>query len=296
MVESTGVPDEALRDGFPGQRLVVLATSTVRAALTRPVTNRLLVTDAGFFPHAARHGRSRPRGARENILLICTNGSGWVQLPETTTSIHRGDAVLISAQTPHEYAASATDPWTLWWLHFLGADASELVRTARAAAGGPISHLLDPAPLSSLVSQAIDGLDMATAGGLIRASGAAWNALAQLVATGRRTTGTQLSPVEQAVAHLRATVPQRTSVEALASMVGLSSSHFAALFQEQVGIAPLRYQNELRMARARELLDSTDLPVAVIAKECGYHDPLYFSRQFSKVHHQSPTAYRTRTR
>lgn len=293
MDESTmDLAHDSLRDGFAGQRMLTLPRPAVRAALQRPVTSRLLVTDAGFFPHAARHGRSRPQGAGQHIVLICTDGFGWCRIPEAKLSLQRGDAVVIPAAVAHEYGASEERPWTLWWLHVVGADAPELVRAARAAARGPVSHLRDPAPFAGLVSQAIDALDLGTAGGLVRASGAAWNLLAQLIATGRRTRGASRNPIEQATDHLRATSPNRTPIATLASMAGLSTSQFTALFKQQMGVPPLRYQSDLRMAKARELLDSTDLPVAVVAVECGYDDPLYFSRQFTRTHQQSPTAYR----
>lgn len=284
----------AIPDGFVGQRMVVLPRAAVRAALTRPVTDRLLVTDAGVFPHAARHGRERPKGAAEHILVVCTDGEGTVGLDGGTHQLRKGDAAVIPAFAPHSYAASARDPWTLWWFHFVGTAAGDLVRTARIAAAGPVSHLRSGAPIASLVSQAIDGLDANTTGGLVAASGAAFHALTLIIATGRRSAGPSLSPVERALQHLRDTTPQRTSVEGLAAMVGLSPSQFGSLFRAQVGMPPLRYQRELRMARARELLDSTTLPVTSIAAECGYEDPLYFSRQFTATHGMSPKAYRSR--
>lgn len=294
MDEAATIGPDALAEGFAGQRMVVVARPVVRAALARPVTRRLLVTDAGFFPHASRHGRSRPRGAGEHILLVCTDGAGRCGFPDGRVTVQRGDGVLIPAGTPHDYAASTEDPWTLWWIHVIGTDAADLVQAARAAAGGPVSHLRDPAQVASLVSQVIDALDLGTSGGLIKASGAAWNALTHVIATGRRSRGPSLSPVEQAIEHLRATSPQRTSVESLAAMVGLSPSQLGALFREHVGVAPLRYQRDLRMARARELLDSTNLSVAAIGKQCGYDDPLYFSRQFTRTHGVAPTEYRAR--
>ncbi len=294
MDETTVIEELALRDGFTGQRMFVVPRPTVQAALARPVTGRLLVTDAGLFPHAARHGRFREGGASQHILMLCTSGAGWCRTPDGRFTVQRGDAVLLPAEVAHEYAASEDDPWTLWWLHFVGRDSAELVRSAHEAAGGPLSHLRDPTPVAGLVSQVIDALDSGTAGGLVRATGAAWNALTQVIATGRRRPGPALSPVEQAVEHLRATTPQRTSVEALAAMVGLSSSQLNAAFRRQVGVPPLRYQSDLRMARARELLDSTDFAVTAIAASCGYEDPLYFSRQFTRTHGLAPTAYRAR--
>jgi AraC-like DNA-binding protein len=291
----TGLDSGAIRDGFTGQRMLVVPRQLVREALQRPVTGRLLVTDAGWFPHAARHGRARAQGAREHILLLCTEGAGWCRTHDSQFTVPPGAAALLPANLPHAYGASHASPWTLWWFHFTGADALELVRAARRAAGGPVTHLRDPAPVASLVSQVIDALDSGpTTAGFTRAAGAAWNALAQVIATGRRGAGRNLSPVERAVDHLRSTTPQRTSVTALASMVGLSTSQLSAQFRRQLGVSPLRYQTRLRMTRARELLDRTCLSVSAVAREAGYDDPTYFSRQFARIHGMSPTAYRDR--
>ncbi|MDN3241476.1 AraC family transcriptional regulator [Glycomyces tritici] len=287
--------EEGIPEGFAGQRMLVVPRAAVDRALRHPLTGKLLVTDAGHFPHAARHGRSRPQGAAEHVLLVCTGGSGWCRTGGTRFPVSRGGVVLLPADRPHAYGAAEQDPWTLWWLHFTGADAADLVRTAHEAAGGPVTHLRDPAPVASLVSQVIDALDTGpTLAALVRGSGAAWHALAHVVATGRRAPGPQPSPLERAVAHLRATAPQRTSVAALASMVGLSPSHLSARFREHLGVSPLQYQVQLRMARARELLDGTDLPVTAVARETGFDDPMYFSRQFHHHHAMTPTAYRDR--
>lgn len=286
----------ALRDGFAGQRMLVTPRPLVREALTLPVTSRLLVTDAGVFPHAARHGRSRVSGAEQHVVLVCTDGAGWCRTPAGTEVVGRGDAVLLLAGEAHEYGADAEDPWTLWWFHVLGGDAAELVSAGHQASGGPVAHLRDAAPVASLVSQVIDGLDAGTRAGTLQATGAAFHALTHVVATGRRSPGPSLSPVERALEHLRATSPRRTPVASLAAMVGLSTSRLGALFREHVGVSPNAYQSQLRMARARELLDSTDLAVAAVASACGFDDPLYFSRQFARVHGVAPSAYRGRTR
>ncbi|MDN4476457.1 AraC family transcriptional regulator [Demequina sp. SYSU T00192] len=294
MDETLTVPPGALRDGFEGQRMFVVPRPTVRAVASKQVTGRLMVTDAGMFPKAAHHGRVRPEGSGEHIVMVCTGGGGWCETTHGRSKVDRGDAVLIPAGTPHEYHADDEAPWTLWWFHAIGPDADELLSAARAAAAGAVSHLRDAAPVASLISQIIDALDSGTPGGHVRASGAAWNALTHVIATGRRARGPALSPVERAIDHLRATTPDRTSVEALASMVGLSAPQLTALFRQHVGMPPLRYQNSLRMALARELLDSTDLTVAAVARAAGFSDPLYFSRSFSRAHGESPSQYRER--
>lgn len=288
------VGSHTLRDGFAGQRMLVVPRPKVREACRQVAMSPLMVTDAGFFPHALRHGRSRPAGAEEHILLVCTDGSGWCRTSGMSFPVRPGDAVLLAARERHEYGASRDNPWTLWWFHMVGAYAGELVGAARAAAGGPVTHLRDATPVASLVSQIIDDLDTGTQAGLIRAAGAAWHSVTQVIATGRRPSGTALTPVDKAVEHLRATSPRRTSLTALAALVGLSTSQLGALFRQQLGVSPLQYQVQIRMAKARELLDNSDLPIAAIARACGYNDALYFTRQFTRTHGLAPSGYRSR--
>jgi AraC-like DNA-binding protein len=78
----------------------------------------------------------------------------------------------------------------------------------------------------------------------------------------------------------------------LARVVGLSPSHLTALFRRATGGGVLAHHTSLRMARARQLLDRSPLSIREIAQLIGYEDPLYFSRQFRRVHGISPSEYR----
>jgi len=77
-------------------------------------------------------------------------------------------------------------------------------------------------------------------------------------------------------------------------MAGLSESHYAALFRQATGYGVLAYQTRQRMGLARELLDTTHRTISSIAQQVGYPDPLYFSRQFRRIHAMSPSEYRSR--
>jgi AraC-like DNA-binding protein len=83
------------------------------------------------------------------------------------------------------------------------------------------------------------------------------------------------------------------SVADLAGLAQLSPSHFAAVFRRRFGVPVLRYQTEVRMARARELLDTSTAAISTIAAEVGYSDPFYFSRLFSAIHGTTPRQYRS---
>lgn len=130
--------------GFPNQRLVVVPRPLVREALERPITRRLVVTDAGVFPAAEEHGRYRPEGAEETIVILCVAGAGWVESGGARYDVGKATAVVLPGNTgeAHAYGASAEDPWTIWWCHVRGSDAAELVEESGVRAGRPIIPLV----------------------------------------------------------------------------------------------------------------------------------------------------------
>ena len=85
---------------------------------------------------------------------------------------------------------------------------------------------------------------------------------------------------------------QRIDFHGLASSLGLSYTVFRRMFQKETGHAPLAYQLEIRINRARVLLEQTDQPVSEIAQQTGFANVFYFSKMFSKRAGQTPSACR----
>jgi len=88
--------------------------------------------------------------------------------------------------------------------------------------------------------------------------------------------------------HLR----EPLKIATLAGLVSLSRSHYTTLFERVTGYAPLSYLNHLRMQRAVQLLNTTDLSIKQISDQLGFCDQFYFSRAFAKMHNHSPSEHR----
>lgn len=73
--------------------------------------------------------------------------------------------------------------------------------------------------------------------------------------------------------HLREHLDSPTSITELATLAGMSTSHFSALFKKAAGMSAVEYVKRLRSARARELLITTDASIADIARAVGYLTP-----------------------
>ncbi len=99
----------------------------------------------------------------------------------------------------------------------------------------------------------------------------------------------KLAPI---VALLQANLARTVSIEELAEEAELSPSRFRVLFKQYTGHSVVRYQNWLRVNRAKDLLLSGEYSVTEAAKEVGFLDVYYFSRLFKKLTGFSPSYYR----
>jgi AraC family transcriptional regulator len=72
--------------------------------------------------------------------------------------------------------------------------------------------------------------------------------------------------------------------------------HFARMFKQSVGVPPRVYLTQLRLEKACELLEMTDLPVTEIAQEVGYSSNQVLARVFIKHRRMSPSNYRRAVR
>lgn len=97
--------------------------------------------------------------------------------------------------------------------------------------------------------------------------------------------------VARAQAILRERHADNLGLEALAAEVGLSPWHLNRVFRERLGLPPHAYQNQLRLARAKNLLAGR-LPLAEVAVQLGYADQAHFGRQFKRAFGITPGQYR----
>ena len=90
--------------------------------------------------------------------------------------------------------------------------------------------------------------------------------------------------------------PKGWTVAKMAKHVWLTRSWFAVLYADFFSISPSNDLIGAKIARAKELLESTDLQVAEISEQCGYANVGHFIRTFSKVTKSTPLQYRKKAK
>lgn len=95
---------------------------------------------------------------------------------------------------------------------------------------------------------------------------------------------------------LEARLAEPYSLERLAAAFHVSSRTLLRRFKAETGRTPLEQLQDLRIGRAKHLLESTDLGLAQVAEQIGYLDLSTFSRLFARMADLTPSAYRRRFR
>lgn len=82
------------------------------------------------------------------------------------------------------------------------------------------------------------------------------------------------------------------TVEFLADYVHQSLSTFNRNFKKEIGVAPMKYLEEVRIVKAKLLLRRLDISLTDIALSCGFGSGAYFATSFKKHTGLTPTDYR----
>ena len=84
---------------------------------------------------------------------------------------------------------------------------------------------------------------------------------------------------------------QALSIAELAAEAGYSTGQFIRAFEAAYGETPGRYRTRRRVERACELLRGVNLTVTEVCLAVGFTSLGTFSRRFSELNGQSPSAY-----
>jgi transcriptional regulator GlxA family with amidase domain len=104
----------------------------------------------------------------------------------------------------------------------------------------------------------------------------------------------QGSEIERATRYLRQHSNKQLALAGVCRALAVSERTLARKFKASLGMSPLSYLQSQRVARARQLLESSKLPLDRIVEQCGYEDVSSFRKLFARQVGMTPREYRQR--
>ncbi|MDR0932997.1 MAG: AraC family transcriptional regulator [Victivallales bacterium] len=227
----------------------------------------------------------RPRKFEFYSISHLIDGAGhcWID-GRGEYDVSPGQIVVITPGTLNRYGGTQEKPYTEDSIRFAGPIADMLHNSGILRDGvyefGQVRKLL---PIAELIQDPSNDAQ-------INANIALQNLLIDLYFKQRKTT--IFTQIEELIELVKSRPGHWWTVEEMAEYCNSSVDQFRRNFERHTGLLPKKYIEELKLRQAAELLVSSSVPVAEVAKRFGYRDPYHFSRRFKLFAGVSPDRYR----
>lgn len=285
-------------DGFEGEQFVVLSERDRLRCAAHPIASQLYPLTFGYQPSAPGHLVHRKVGKRGCSFLFVLKGKGTLELGGKTFSVKHNNAFIIPSFTGHTYEADSQNPWSTLWVRFEGGLEENYRKLLGATLDHPLLYLPNAVILferyralyasRKLFYQDLDLIELSNTLGLF---------LTEAIKCIRPEGAHRLSndeKIQKSIRFMKDNMHRTCTLKELAATAGLSERHYSRAFHSITGVSPAYFLLDIKINEAILKLQSTDLPINLIAKSLGYEDPLYFSRFFHKTQGVSPSQYRQR--
>lgn len=233
-------------------------------------------------------------------LVYCLRGCGAVRVSGRTHRVKKGSLYWVSCWHPHSYHADAHDPWELYWVRIEGPGLDALAKALRIS-DLPVFPHLDDASMQACFHEAFVIFDAPSPASPARMHAAIARMLSLLYENRFRDAdmdalATVPSALERPLVRMRQHYADALRLADLSALAGMSVSHFIRTFKRSMGTSPIDWLRRERINQAKRRLIDTEEPVKEIARQCGYRDPYFFSKDFKKLTGLPPTNYRAQER
>jgi AraC-like DNA-binding protein len=287
-----------IKEGFKGERYLSLPEGLLARYSHNPLVGNLYVQKIGFFPKVKFHYIRKDQGTNYAMLIYCVEGKGWYHIYGHTYPVEKNQYIIIPPDIPYFFKADASEPWTIYWLHFRG----KYCRNFLPSHSEPRSILVDEYSRLQDRIQLFEEIYSSFSMGyieeyMIYSSMCLHLFLASFIWIEpyryiRIPNHKEYAFSSKVIHYMQEQIERSLSLDQLAAYFKYSPSHFSMLFREETGMSPIHYFIQLKMQKACQYIVLTNMKLNEIAVKLGFDEPAYFSRIFTKIMGLSPSAYR----
>ena len=211
-------------------------------------------------------------------IVVVTHGSGGSRTARERFEFQAGDVYVVPPNTPHAVDSAVGFTDIFFHMDKLPFQNDVITLVLQSEESPMLAQLMYSLYLRKGRCAALDSLG---------------EVLVQLAAD--RLAEEHCHPLSRSIRNylIRNCSDPEISMGQLAVKFGYTDDHLRRCFKEDFQMTPLEYLLQLRLGQAKRLLRMMPVwSVEEIARQCGFEDPLYFSRVFKKAEGISPRQFR----
>jgi AraC-like DNA-binding protein len=286
-----------MHEGFIGERIVRLSKTSLGSCARDEINRCLYPSSFGYFPKAEQHRVTRADGHPHHTLLFCCSGKGYARLGSQSQIIAPFQVFWISQGQSHQYGA---DPefgyWEKYWVHFTGSYSNLYIEKFNKRASDSRLQINHPSVLEQSFKELISlGEGPHTPHRLLLMHHALGQVMYRILNEGipcQDEAQKVNNSMEDIIHWLDQSYASDIKLNEMQARSESSQATFFRQFKRHTGLSPLQYLTQVRIQKACQLLDLSSKSISDIGQAVGFHDPLYFSRVFSKIMGMSPQLFR----
>jgi AraC-like DNA-binding protein len=233
---------------------------------------------------------------QEFQVLYVTRGEGvYESAAAGKRPIKAGDAFIVFPGVWHRYGPNPETGWDECWVGFDGDVARNLIKGRCFCADNPVFSVGLDESWQEPFQRVIELIEMEPLGYAQMLAGLAFQILARLHVSGRvEKVGGDFNEaiIRKAKLLVMEHLSEKVDWELLAHDLHVSYSWLRHTFRQHTGFSLHQYQLQLRLNKAKSLLNSTAHPVKEVAQLTGFDCPYHFSHLFKRKTGLSPEAWR----
>ncbi len=280
------------------KRFVKLPESLIEIQKSDPLTRDLYLCELSeiLIRRKTRWKQEEPLG--DHLLLYCTKGDGWLTLTNEVVRIGQDQFCIIPEGLVFEVNTGLSDPTVFLTCQFNGPKSKILEREFGAVRNLELSISNRVANRRMLFDEIFNNLDRGYPNANMHYINFTFSHLLATFVFASKTGDDILveeNPViQKTIRFMELNVDKKLNLKEIADEVGLSLTYLSVLFRKSTNYSPISYFSHLKIVKACEYLDQTNLKIKEIAFMLGYSDAYYFSKDFQKKMGLSPRNYRKR--
>ncbi|RZL18805.1 MAG: AraC family transcriptional regulator [Pedobacter sp.] len=229
-------------------------------------------------------------------VVYITKGEGMLESAKgKPVKIQAGSCFLLFPGVWHRYKPSSNSGWEEYWIGFNGEYPKRIMDNALFS---PQNAFIDVGLNEELLAHfhsIIKSVKVAEVGYRQAITGIVLQILALLYTLSKykaTETDPQMKLIAKAKFLLQESIDSPVNLEEMVNELPMGYSSFRKAFKKLVGISPNQYHLDLRLDKAKDLLNSTNLTINEVAYKTGFSSIFYFSRLFKKRNGVPPKYFR----
>ncbi|MBE6673804.1 MAG: AraC family transcriptional regulator [Ruminococcaceae bacterium] len=250
----------------------------------------LMVNCAGAYNQLLKHHDCNPTGRLDYYLIYLVSGEVEVYNGDESIIVKEGSIIVFPPNKGYKHKNDHS-PISYFWVHFTGSDVPNILNRYGISLFPAINMANGENRISNRFQKLFDGFAKNDKFRDYDLSSLLDRILVE-IARSISPEQSEKTLFSKSIRYINEFYSKPIKITDLARMENVSMTTYNLHFKRQMGMSPTQYILALRMHSAKELLESSKLPIREISAMCGYNDFNFFTKVFKKHTNKSPTEYR----